>query len=208
QYQPGMEEVDLLFRIIQYIERRVVLFDAVEDAEFVKTGRSEDAYLLGSLLKQAATDPTLNEKIVEKFKNFSLRLVLTAHPTQFYPGSVLGIITDLTEALKNNDLDNIISLLEQLGKTPFIKKEKPTPVDEAISLAWFLENVFYPVISNIEKRLDSNFEGLESKEPIIQLGFWPGGDRDGNPNVSVQSTKEVSSLLRTILFRGYYRDFR
>lgn len=208
QYQEETDEIDLLFRIIQYIERRVVLFDAVEDAEFVKTGRSEDAYLLGSLLKQAATNPELNEKIIEKFKNFSLRLVLTAHPTQFYPGAVLGIITDLTEALKNNDLDNIISLLEQLGKTPFIKKEKPTPVDEAISLAWFLENVFYPVISNIQKRLDNNFDGLVTKEPIIQLGFWPGGDRDGNPNVSVQSTKEVSSLLRTILFRGYYRDFR
>jgi len=208
QYQQEMDEVDLLFRIIQYIERRVVLFDAVEDAEFVKTGRSEDAYLLGSLLKQAATNPELNEKIVEKFKNFSLRLVLTAHPTQFYPGAVLGIITDLTKALKDNDLDNIITLLEQLGKTPFIKKEKPTPVDEAISLAWFLENVFYPVISTIQKRLDSNFESLESKDPIIQLGFWPGGDRDGNPNVSVQSTKEVSALLRTILFRAYYRDFR
>src|SRR5690606_33513973 len=173
-----------------------------------KTGRSEDAYLLGSLLKQAAANPELNEKIVEKFKNFSLRLVLTAHPTQFYPGDVLGIITDLTAALKKNDLDNIISLLEQLGKTPFIKTEKPTPVDEAVSLAWFLENVFYPVISNIHKRLDSNFESLEAKDPIIQLGFWPGGDRDGNPNISVQSTKEVSALLRTILFRGYYRDFR
>lgn len=208
QYQQDMDEVDLLFRIIQYIERRVVLFDAIEDAEFVKTGRSGDAYLLGSLLRQATTNPELKEKIVEKFKNFSLRLVLTAHPTQFYPGSVLGIITDLTEALKNNDLDNIISLLEQLGKTPFIKKEKPTPVDEAVSLAWFLENVFYPVISNIHKRLDSNFESLEAKDPIIQLGFWPGGDRDGNPNISVQSTKEVSALLRTILFRGYYRDFR
>jgi len=208
QYQLGMDEVDLLFRIIQYIERRVVLFDAIEDAEFVKTGRSEDAYLLGSLLKQAASNPELNEKIVEKFKNFSLRLVLTAHPTQFYPGAVLGIITDLTEALKNNDLDNIISLLEQLGKTPFIKTEKPTPVDEAVSLTWFLENVFYPVISTIQKRLDTNFESLETKDPIIQLGFWPGGDRDGNPNVSVQSTKEVSTLLRTVLFRAYYRDFR
>src|SRR5690606_36606982 len=142
QYQQDMDEVDLLFRIIQYIESRVVLFDAIEDAEFVKTGRSGDTYLLGSILRQATTNPELKEKIVEKFKNFSIRLVLTAHPTQFYPGSVLGIITDLTEALKNNDLDNIISLLEQLGKTPFIKKEKPTPVDEAVSLAWFLENVF------------------------------------------------------------------
>jgi phosphoenolpyruvate carboxylase len=32
-------------------------------------------------------------------ENFNVRTVLTAHPTQFYPGSVLGIINDLTDAL-------------------------------------------------------------------------------------------------------------
>src|SRR5690606_22789719 len=42
----------------------------------------------------------------------------------------------------------------------------------------------------------------------IELGFWPGGDRDGNPNVTAESTKKVASMLRTILFRCYYRDFR
>ena len=33
--------------------------------------------------------------------------------------------------------------MQQLGKTPFLKKQKPTPYDEAISLIWYLENVFY-----------------------------------------------------------------
>src|SRR5690554_5079735 len=48
--EPG-EEIDLLFRLIQYIERQVVLFDAIEDAAFVKTGRSDDTLLLKSLIK-------------------------------------------------------------------------------------------------------------------------------------------------------------
>jgi phosphoenolpyruvate carboxylase len=50
-------------------------------------------------------------------EDFNVRTVLTAHPTQFYPGSVLGIINDLTEAIQNNLL-NIKELLAQLGKTP------------------------------------------------------------------------------------------
>jgi len=56
---------------------------------------------------------------------------------------VLGIITDLTDAIREDNLYDIKQLLSQLGKTPFIKKEKPTPFDEAVSLIWYLENVFY-----------------------------------------------------------------
>src|SRR5690606_27564081 len=136
-------------------------------------------------------------------------LVLTAHPTQFYPGPVLAIMTDLIEALKKNDIHNIHLLLQQLGKTPFMKKNKPTPVDEAVSLAWFLENVFYQVASAIQSKIDDEFDlPVDENRQLVELGFWPGGDRDGNPNVTVESTKRVALLLRTVLFRCYYRDFR
>jgi Phosphoenolpyruvate carboxylase len=209
QYVRESDRIDLLFRIIQYIERQVVLFDAVEDAAFKKTGRSDEAGLLDAVFKQTETNKELRRKLVDKLNNFSLRLVLTAHPTQFYPGPVLSIITDLTEALKRNDINNIHLLLQQLGKTPFMMKSKPTPVDEAVSLAWFLENVFYPVASAIQSKIDDEFDlPADGNKPVVELGFWPGGDRDGNPNVTVESTKKVAALLRTVLFRCYYRDFR
>lgn len=209
QYIHKADRFDLLFRIIQYIERQVVLFDAIEDAAFSKTGKADDAGSLETLFKRVENNTVLNEKVVQRLKEFSLRLVLTAHPTQFYPGEVLGIITDLTEALKSNDINDIHLLLQQLGKTPFLQKAQPTPVDEARSLTWFLEHVFYPVVSDIQSIVDNDFDFLpEAEKQVVELGFWPGGDRDGNPNVTVESTKEVSSLLRTILFRCYYRDFR
>jgi len=209
QYIDKADRFDLLFRIIQYIERQVVLFDAVEDSAFTKTGRADDAGSLEELFKRAENNPILREKVIQRLREVSIRLVLTAHPTQFYPGEVLGIITDLTLALKNNNINDIHLLLQQLGKTPFLQKTKPTPVDEARSLAWFLEHVFYPVISDIQRIVDNDFDMLPQQEKqVVELGFWPGGDRDGNPNVTVEGTKEVSTLLRTILFRCYYRDFR
>lgn len=209
QYVGESDRIDLLFRIIQYIERQVVLFDAVEDSAFKKTGRSDEAGMLDSVFKLTENNKELRKKLTEKLSDFSLRLVLTAHPTQFYPGPVLAIITDLTEALKNNDIHNVNLLLQQLGKTPFMNKDKPTPVDEAVSLAWFLENVFYPVASAIQSKIDDEFDiSAEDISPVVELGFWPGGDRDGNPNVTVESTKQVAVLLRTVLFRCYYRDFR
>ncbi|SFS38916.1 phosphoenolpyruvate carboxylase [Sphingobacterium wenxiniae] len=209
QYVQEKDRVDFLFRIVQYIERQVVLFDAVEDSAFQTIGKTEEAGLLQTLFQRAQESPELKKKIVDKLHDFSVRLVLTAHPTQFYPGPVLAIITDLIEALKENDVPNIQQLLQQLGKTPFINKEKPTPVDEAASLAWFLENVFYKVASEIQSKIDSELEvPIEEVKQLIELGFWPGGDRDGNPNVTAESTKKVAAMLRTILFRCYYRDFR
>jgi phosphoenolpyruvate carboxylase len=55
--------------------------------------------------------------LIDFLENFNVRTVLTAHPTQFYPGSVLGIINDLTKQFEKNLL-NIKELLAQLGKTP------------------------------------------------------------------------------------------
>ena len=203
------EQLNRLFRFIQYIERQVVLFDAIEDSSFSKNGRADDSGTLQSLLQQAAISDQARNNISEKLKDFSLRLVLTAHPTQFYPGSVLGIMTDLIEALKTNDINSIDGLLQQLGKTPFFNKTSPTPVDEAVSLVWFLENIFYHAITGIQSKLEEEFDiDLTDNHQILELGFWPGGDRDGNPNVTTKTTDAVAKLLRQIVFRCYYRDFR
>lgn len=201
--------IDLLFRFIQYIERQVVLFDAVEDASFSKLNTMDDQSSLHSYLSKGVDNEELGNKVKHLIEDFSLRLVLTAHPTQFYPGSVLSIITDLTAALKTNDIITINELLQQLGKTPFFNKKSPTPVDEALSLAWYLENVFYFAAAQIQSEIDHSLNEfqLESKK-IIELGFWPGGDRDGNPNVHADDTVQVAKMLRQILFRCYYRDFR
>lgn len=209
QYVQKEDRTDLLFRIVQYIERQVVLFDAIEDSMFQTIGKSDRKGDLDTLISNAQNSPEMRSRIVAKLKDFSVRLVLTAHPTQFYPGPVLAIINDLIEALKVNDIPNIHLLLQQLGKTPFINATKPTPVDEAVSLAWYLENVFYGVASEIQGKIDDGLEvASEDVKQLIELGFWPGGDRDGNPNVSVDSTRKVAALLRTVLFRCYYRDFR
>lgn len=203
------EQINRMFRFIQYIERQVVLFDAIEDSLFNKIGRTDDSGSLQSMLQLAGQSDTTRNAISEKLEKFSLRLVLTAHPTQFYPGTVLGIITDLIEALKVNDLNNIDVLLQQLGKTPFFNKTSPTPVDEAASLVWFLENTFYHAMAGIQARLEEEFDlDYSDDHQILELGFWPGGDRDGNPNVTTETTAAVASLLRQILFRCYYRDFR
>lgn len=201
-------QINLLFRFIQYIERQVVLFDAIEDAAFPVVNNMEGIGTLRSL-KEAAVAENKLKQLQHYLEEFKVRIVLTAHPTQFYPGSVLGIITDLTEAIQNNDLLRINNLLAQLGKTPFFKHEKPTPYDEAVSLIWYLENVFYQSAGNIYDYIQQNiFKNNQIDNEIINIGFWPGGDRDGNPFVTPEITLKVATRLKFTVLRNYYRDVR
>ncbi|MFV8337241.1 phosphoenolpyruvate carboxylase [Flavobacterium sp. RSP29] len=202
------DKIDLMFRFIQYIERQIVLFDAIEDAAFPVVNNMEGR---GSLrdIKEKSDAKEKEDELIDFLEDFNVRTVLTAHPTQFYPGAVLGIINDLTEAIRKNNLLDIKQLLAQLGKTPFIQNEKPNPFDEAVSLIWYLENVFYQTSGEMVHYLQKNiFNGKSIKNPLIKLGFWPGGDRDGNPFVTTEITLKVSERLRTSILKCYYIEIR
>ncbi|GHB88632.1 phosphoenolpyruvate carboxylase [Persicitalea jodogahamensis] len=204
------QRMDLLFAFIQYIERQVVLFDSVEDAAFDLT-HEMDGKGSAKFLADRLDSDALHKKMLDKLQDFSVRIVLTAHPTQFYPGKVLGIINDLEKSIRENDFTAVNQLILQLGKTAFINHTKPTPYDEAVSLTWFLENVFYDAIPAILKKLIDNL-GMSAHDwpypNVFRLGFWPGGDRDGNPFVNADITLKVAAKLRDSLLRGYYRDIR
>lgn len=201
-------QIKLLFRFIQYIERQVVLFDAIEDAAFPVINNMDGIGTLRSLKEKAFSDNNL-EELKAYLDEFKVRIVLTAHPTQFYPGSVLGIITDLTEAIKDNDIGRINNLLAQLGKTPFFKHKKPTPYDEAVNLIWYLEHVFYNSFGSIFDYIQQNiYDNKNLQNEIINIGFWPGGDRDGNPFVLPDTTLKVAGLLKSTLLKNYARDLK
>jgi phosphoenolpyruvate carboxylase len=204
------EQFSLLFNFIQYAERQVVLFDSIEDAAFDEINDLNGRGTLSASLLRASAEGA-QEELKKKLEDFSVRIVLTAHPTQFYPGSVLAIINDLEQTIRENRLEDINLLLRQLGKTAFINKEKPTPFDEAVSLCWFLENVFYPVIPDtigkLMKGLNIRLEEWVNFD-LIKIGFWPGGDRDGNPFVTHEITLRVAQRLQETLLKCYHRDLR
>lgn len=203
------EQIDHLFKYVQYVERQVVLFDAIEDAAFTSIHDMEGPGSIKSLIKEANFTGK-SQALKNKLKDFKVKIVLTAHPTQFYPANVLGIIHDMGEAIAKNDYGTINQYIQQLGLTPFFNKKQPTPTDEALNLMWYLEHVFYQSIGNIYSTIVKDVFGgdYEGTNPFIELGFWPGGDRDGNPFVNAATTIKVAKALRSSIIVCYYRDVR
>lgn len=202
------EQIQFLFRVIQYVERQVVLIDAIEDAFYSKIHNIEGKSALVQLVDRAR-DNELGDKLAELLAHFGVRVVLTAHPTQFYPGQVLAIISDLTDAISHNQIGSARDLLQQLGNTPFFQQQKPSPYDEAVLLTWFLGNIFYPGIGDLVDQLAEHHpEQITSNKELISVGFWPGGDRDGNPFVTIDTTLKVAAKLRYTILGCYHQNIR
>src|SRR5437868_7871874 len=79
-YTNQNEKLDILFRFIQFVERQVVLFDALEDAAFTQVHDLNGAGTLKQLELEVLNN-NKEEALAKKLRDFSVRMVLTAHPT-------------------------------------------------------------------------------------------------------------------------------
>jgi len=202
------ERLDFMFRIIQYVERQVVLYDSVEDSAFPKLQEYTSSLSIKDYFE--LVNRTKNwDNIAKNLSTFSARIVLTAHPTQFYTPAVLDIIAELRSLIDDDRIHDIDLTLQQLGLTSLVNAKKPTPLDEAKNIIYILRNTYYDAVGELFQYVKSNIgdEGFNNYN-IIKLGFWPGGDRDGNPFVTADITKKVSDELRQTLMKCYYNELK
>ena len=189
------DRLDFMFRIIQYVERQVVLYDSVEDAAFPKLQEYTNSLSIKDYFELVNQSKNW-DKISKKLSTFSARIVLTAHPTQFYTPAVLDIIAELRSLIDSDQINDIDVTLQQLGLTSLVNAKKPTPLDEAKNIIYILRNTYYDAIGELFQYVKSNIsnENFDNYD-IMKLGFWPGGDRDGNPFVTADITKQVADEL-------------
>jgi len=207
-FKTESEQLDFMFRIIQYVERQVVLYDSVEDAAFPKLQQYTGSTSIKDYFQ--LVDQSKNwDRIAEQLSTFSARIVLTAHPTQFYTPAVLDIISELRALIDDNRIDDIDLTMQQLGLTSLINSKKPTPLDEAKNIIYILRNTYYNAIGQLFQYVKQHTHRPDfDNYDIIKLGFWPGGDRDGNPFVTAKITNEVADELRLTLMKCYYNDLK
>ena len=126
--QSEEDQISFMFQVIQYVERQVVLYDSVEDSAFSQLNMAG----LRKRLPEYLSDNTNNKKVIlDWLSEFSVRIVFTAHPTQFYTPAVLDIIEQLRQLIPQNKINEIDTTLQQLGLTSLINAKKPSPLDEA-----------------------------------------------------------------------------
>lgn len=148
--------------------------------------------------KESGNDLKIDE-IKSWLADFSVRPVFTAHPTEASRRSVLSKlaqISNLLEVPSNRIRDARLSeAIDLLWQTDELRVERPLVIDEAVNALYYLDDLFrYTVPEALEEfALEVSRLGVEIS-PIakpLTFGTWIGGDRDGNPNVTPDITRET-----------------
>ncbi len=154
-----------------------------------------------------------SNKIYTIAKSLNIGIVLTAHPTEVKRRTLIQKYHKIVEILEQRQLLNKFpSKLKILDKklydeftiiwnTDDLKRTRPTPVEEARWGLAIIEDSLWDTIPKVYRRLNDIFvknmkKGLPKNFNPIEFGSWMGGDRDGNPNVKSETTKEVILLSR------------
>ena len=202
----------------------------IHDHNIRKTQETNEIVILEEAILDVFKNKSLSlNKFYETAKNLKIEIVLTAHPTEVKRRTLiqkyakvnhlldsfnnLRIFTKQNINLEKNLLqNNLHEEITSVWKTDEIKRSRPTPVEEAKWGLAVIEDSLWNAIPKICSRFNNSVKYYTNKDlPInfspIVFGSWMGGDRDGNPNVTAKTTKEVILLSRWEAASLYEKEF-
>ncbi|KAK4788109.1 hypothetical protein SAY86_019428 [Trapa natans] len=207
------EEVQIAHR------RRIKLKkgDFVDEASATTESDIEETLkrLVGQLKKS-------HEEVFDALKNQTVDLVLTAHPTQSVRRSLLQKHARVRNCLTKFNAKDIIpddkqELDEALQReiqaafrTDEIRRTPPTPQDEMRAGMSYFHETIWKGVPKFLRRVDTALKNIGINErvpynaPLIQFSSWMGGDRDGNPRVTPEVTRDVCLLARMMAANLYF----
>ena len=131
-----------------------------------------------------------------------VRPVFTAHPTEAARRSILnklGRVADLLDQGKDpNQSDRLAETIDLLWQTDELRLDRPEPLDEAMNALYYLDDLFRQTVPEVLNDFAREMKRLDIEIPVtarpLSFGSWIGGDRDGNPNVTAQVTRDAMVL--------------
>src|SRR4051812_38514693 len=165
--------------------------------------RRDVASPLGEVFERIREAEVPAEDVTALLARTELRTVFTAHPTEASRQSVLRSLrrvadllgAELPAEVRDRQLREVVELL---WLTDEIRPGKPSVLDEARNVVYYLDQLCRRTLPGLFDDLADEMRALGAGPPVetipLRFGTWVGGDRDGNPNVTPQVTRDVLRL--------------
>jgi len=165
-------------------------------------------------------------QIFEKLTQQKVEIVFTAHPTEVNRKEHLSKHRQLSELLAKRERMKLTAATtyEQIQNERSIRRSvlalwgsdllirsKPTPQQEAREGLAVVQTSLWDAVPGFMRRLDS-VVGIKCQKRLpldatpMVFASWMGGDRDGNPNVTSPTTREVVAAQRRKAALLYLND--
>jgi phosphoenolpyruvate carboxylase len=143
-----------------------------------------------------------------------IELVFTAHPTESKRRTLLAKLRRLGGLLRERahpewvsdaallSPESIEREIASLWLTDRSRVARPEVADEARTGLWYFDTTLFDTVpqlqGDLERALHRHYPTVKAPTRWLGFGSWMGGDRDGNPNVTVDVTAEVLLLHRRL----------
>ncbi len=164
------------------------------------------------------------EDLISHLSSLDIQPTLTAHPTEARRMGLLqkqeeicGYLTALTEKSltsveKESLLDQIYNDISLLLATDDIRTERLKVLDEVNFSLFFAEHSIWRIVPQIYQDLRHairQYYGEDSEIPhFLRFRSWIGGDRDGNPKVTPDVTRETLRIMRHSVLNLYLSELK
>src|SRR4029079_14156467 len=178
---------------------------------------------LGTLRRMRAAGIS-QQQALEWWSKIEVILVFTAHPTEVARRTVLfkrqRIAAELeqldrlplTERESEQHEQAIIAEITALWETDEVRRRQPRVRDEIRMGLVYYPSVLFETLPALYDELADDFREAYGEElpanalpRVLRFGSWIGGDRDGNPLVTPECTRDALQIARETIL-GYYGD--
>ncbi len=175
----------------------------------------------GTLLRMRAAGISANDALAA-LRKLQITPVFTAHPTEVARRTVLLKRRRIAQYLENLDRlplsagdaaeyeSLILAEITSLWQTDEVRLKKPGVIDEVRMGLDFYPMTLFDTLPRLYAELEESFlevygRALSHEEfpELLRFGSWIGGDRDGNPLITAQSTADALELARTTILEHY-----
>ena len=189
-------------------------------------GDTQRGSLRGTLRAMRAAGIS-GQAALDWLRSISIIPVFTAHPTEIARRVVMfkrRRIADLLEQLDRIPLsdeqleqyeESLTAEITALWETDEVRTRRPTVRDEVKMGLDYYDASIYATLPGLYTEVAAAFEAvygicldLADMPVLLSFGSWIGGDRDGNPYVTPQVTREAMQMAREHLLAHYQQELQ
>jgi phosphoenolpyruvate carboxylase len=201
---------DTTSRIARLLTVHLHLTNLAEERQRARSLRREDGEFGGGAETGdigpavAAAGPDARRRL----ERMRIHPVLTAHPTEARRRAVASALRRIAEHLDVHDdagsgpseraraRRQMLEDIDILQRTSTLRISRPTPADEVKTVLTVFRQSLIHAVPRFQRAVEAAL-GDDARPahrplpPIVRFGSWVGGDRDGNPFVTAEVTRET-----------------